>query len=43
MKTLVVDANCFIKKFSFLKNLINTYKIVTTKNVYDEIKDKKTI
>lgn len=43
MKTLVVDANCFIEKFASLKNMIGKYNIVTTKSVYDEIKDPKSI
>lgn len=43
MKTLVVDTNCFIHNFSQLKNLINSYNIITTEDVYDEIKDPKTI
>lgn len=42
MKVLVVDTNCFIHNFSSLKNLVNEYAIVTSEDVYNEIRDPKT-
>lgn len=43
MKNLIVDANCFIEMFSSLQTLIGKYRILTSKKVYNEITDQKTI
>ena len=40
--TLVIDTNSFINSFYDVRNLVNKFHLITTRNVISEIKDKKT-